>query len=365
MRTRWAGSMGRMVVVGAGVAGLSAAWAAASMGFIVTCIEARRVGSEAGSSMGWAKIFRFSYEDQRYSRLMIESERCWGEIEKRTGEKLIEYCPALNITRRDSSDLDALQDSLDSSGRLFKVLYPGDARLDEFGIRLLDDEAGILEMDAGIMRPQATLSALSQVARQAGAEVLEGVKATRIYGMTSSIRVEAGSRCFDADRVIVAAGPWVEDLIHDLSPKLSVTRQYQTVFATPRPVGAGSCVSWVKIDDDDYYGIFNGPDGLHMIGTHKNGENTHPDSPIEIEAVDREMQQQLSFIGPRLGDGVEFKSLSRRVCHYTNTTSGDFLIAPLSGSPEIVILSACSGHGFKFGVIAGMHAVQVAVSQAR
>jgi glycine/D-amino acid oxidase-like deaminating enzyme len=355
--------MGRIVVVGAGVAGLSAARAAASMGFTVTCIEARRLGSEAGSSMGWAKIFRFSYEDQRYSHLMIESERCWGEIEKESQRKLIEYCPALNITRN-PSDLKALQCSLESSGRSFKVLHPDDARLGDFGIRLLDDEVGVLEVDAGIMRPQATLSALSQVARQAGARILEGVKATKIYGMKSSIRVEAGSHCFDADRVIVAAGPWAEDLIHDLNPRLNVTRQYQTMFATTRPVGVGPCLSWANIDNDDLYGILNGPDGLHMIGSHKPGEKTHPDSPVEIEAVDRAMCQQLSFMRSHLGTDVEFRPLTRRVCHYTNTANGDFLIESLPDFPEIVILSACSGHGFKFGVITGRHAVQVAVSSA-
>jgi sarcosine oxidase len=45
---------------------------------------------------------------------------------------------------------------------------------------------------------------------------------------------------------------------------------------------------------------------------------------------------------------------------YTNTPDRHFLIGPLAGEPRLVVVSACSGHGFKFAPAIGAVAADMA-----
>ena len=44
---------------------------------------------------------------------------------------------------------------------------------------------------------------------------------------------------------------------------------------------------------------------------------------------------------------------SSKTCLYTNTDSQDFLIDFYQGNNNVLILSPCSGHGFKFASVVG------------
>jgi sarcosine oxidase len=45
--------------------------------------------------------------------------------------------------------------------------------------------------------------------------------------------------------------------------------------------------------------------------------------------------------------------LGSSVCLYTNTPDGHFIVDRLPRQPQTVVLSACSGHGFKFSIVLG------------
>jgi sarcosine oxidase len=53
-----------------------------------------------------------------------------------------------------------------------------------------------------------------------------------------------------------------------------------------------------------------------------------------------------------------------RVCHYTTTVTHDFVVDDCPGLPGVVLLSACSGHGFKFTITTGGYAAALAVGEA-
>ena len=39
------------------------------------------------------------------------------------------------------------------------------------------------------------------------------------------------------------------------------------------------------------------------------------------------------------------------VCCYTDAPDGHFVVGPLPGAPEVLVVSPCSGHGFKFAPV--------------
>jgi sarcosine oxidase len=52
-------------------------------------------------------------------------------------------------------------------------------------------------------------------------------------------------------------------------------------------------------------------------------------------------------------NGVTDRVTKAAVCMYTNTPDHHFAIGQHPEDPRIVILSACSGHGFKFAPVIG------------
>jgi sarcosine oxidase len=54
--------------------------------------------------------------------------------------------------------------------------------------------------------------------------------------------------------------------------------------------------------------------------------------------------------------------MSLRTCMFTNTPDGHFIIDTLPGQPEIMVVSACSGHGYKFASVVGEIVADLATS---
>ncbi|MDQ7909843.1 FAD-dependent oxidoreductase [Phytohabitans sp. ZYX-F-186] len=351
--------MGDLIVVGAGAAGLSAAWAASLMGFSVVCLEARRIGHPAASSNGLVKILRYAYEDEKFSRLLVEAEELWRMLEEGTGVSLLRRCDGLNIGRSGSKRMASIVASLEATGRDYEVLRQGDSHLDRLGINLAPDERAVLEIGAAVIEPKAALAALSLAARASGVRIFEGVQARSIVESAAGLRVETGDRTFLADRVIVAAGPWVHDLVPEPPIPLSVTRQQQVIFATDKPIGDGRQLIWTDLVNDDGYGIVNTASGLHVVGSHAPGPAVNP-AEITGHAADHDAAHVQALAFQRRLGAVRVEPVSSRICHYTSTADGDFVVTHCPGLPGTVLLSACSGHGFKFVVTTGLRAAELA-----
>ena len=353
------GSASRLIVIGAGIAGLSAAWSASMMGFSVTCLESREIGHAAGSSAGTAKIFRYAYEDVRYARFLAEVEPLWRKLESRMGAFLIGPCPGLNIGLADSLPIASVIDTLEAVDRKYEVLERRDPRLPAFGIRLHEGELAVLEPGAGVLNPADVLTALERQLIDLGATIHERTTATRVETYSGGVRVDTESGALTADRVIIAAGPWLPDLVKNPPKPLTVTRQHQLTLATSGPVGGGARFAWADLARDDVYGIAN-HDGVHLIGNHAPGPvgRNSTDSPDEKDlSIVRSCLAELEV---RLIGEPELKVIGSRVCHYTNTNDGSFLITHHKEVPGVIVLSACSGHGFKFALGTGRQAAELA-----
>ena len=91
-------------------------------------------------------------------------------------------------------------------------------------------------------------------------------------------------------------------------------------------------------------------DGV-KIGIHHGGVTTSPDSVDRstTAAEDAEVRGLLArFMPPAAGREVE-----KRVCLYTNTPDEHFLIDRHPADDRVLIVSPCSGHGFKFASAIG------------
>jgi sarcosine oxidase len=157
-----------------------------------------------------------------------------------------------------------------------------------------------------------------------------------------------------ADRVVVAAGPWLPELVPGLAALFTAARQpllwldpQEPALFTPErfPVFV-----WEWKPGWAFYGFPDVGDGF-KVAVHHHGEATTPDTvdrrlrPDDEEAI-RELVRRFFPAGD--GELREFA-----VCLYTNTPDEHFVIDRLPDDERVLVASPCSGHGFKFAPAVG------------
>jgi monomeric sarcosine oxidase len=341
-----------LVVVGAGLAGSAAAWAAAARGMDVVVLEAFGPGHRNGSSHGSARIFRRAYLDPLYIRLTGQAGTAWRQLESEAGEPLLHETGGLDYgTARAPAELHAL---LTEHGVPAELLPEAAAaeRWPQFNFT----NAGpvMFHAEAGVLDPDRGMAAMLRLAAARGADIHFNTPVTRLSATSDGAQAHTDSGTWTAPVIAVAVGAWLPELIGDLVklPPLTVTKQQIHHFA-PRQAAPEPWPTFIYADNTGtFYGLPGGRDG-EVPGAIKLGE--HDLGPITTPAtrdftIDKE--QRTRFLGWALLrlPGLETTPINETTCLYTSTASEDFI---LDRHGPFVLASPCSGHGAKFAPLLG------------
>jgi sarcosine oxidase len=135
------------------------------------------------------------------------------------------------------------------------------------------------------------------------------------------------------------------------------------VYETDAPVGDGLPRPWIDHSEASYYGMINVAPRQHVIGLHDLDQEQHvddPDEPVDDEIRRASIATQFDYIKRRFARTRTPRVIDVRTCHYTSTASRDFVVDGAPGLPGVILLSACSGHGFKFAITMGAYASSLA-----
>jgi sarcosine oxidase len=350
------------LVVGGGVHGLATAWqlarprAAGGSGVErVALVERFRLHHDRGSSHGNARITRTTYSDERYVRLVgVAHREDWPRLERESERTLIHRCDGVFFGPPEG-DLARWAAAVAASGA------PGVERLEVREARrrfpafaFPDAEFVLHDTTGGVVAAADTLLALDRRCRVEGVHVLEETRVLAIDPGSDPVVVETDRGRLLAERVVVTAGAWVASLVPAMRSAVQVSRQHVGYFDVGPAGDFGRLPVWVYLGDEArglYYGLpaFGRPGikaALHGVGAGDDDPETHPGPDAgAIERVRRFLSSQLAV---PVGD-----LLHAETCLYTNTPDERFVIGPLPGHPNVVVGSICSGHGFKFGPLAG------------
>jgi monomeric sarcosine oxidase len=340
-----------LVVVGAGLAGSAAAWAAARRGLDVVVLEAFEPGHPNGSSHGSARIFRRVYDDPLYIRLTGAARDRWDALEEQAGETLITVTGGVDFgPARDAEPLGKMVRSCDVRAELLSAGEAGE-RWPGF-----DFGAGpvLFQPDAGALDPDRTVAAMLRLAARDGARVHFGTPVRSIAAAEDGARVRTDRGEFTAPSVVLAVGAWLEPLAAHVVPlpALRVTRE-QILHLEQR----GTPGPWPAFIYDDaetcFYGLPGGRDGgapgAVKIGEHHAGRVTT--ATTRDFTADPERRQRILDFAARCLPGLDnSKMRGESTCLYTTTANQDFI---LDRHGPFVIASACSGHGAKFAPLQG------------
>jgi sarcosine oxidase len=161
--------------------------------------------------------------------------------------------------------------------------------------------------------------------------------------------------------VVATAGAWLPDLIGGIVPlpPLKVTQEQVFHFpaASTAPGVETSWPSFIHHRSPYIYGLESPGEGV-KVAEHHTGAEVHPDRrSFEIDPAGAERVRD--YVATWL-PGLEPAPASATTCLYTTTPTEDFHI---TREGAIVVVSACSGHGFKFMPLVGKMAAELATAK--
>jgi sarcosine oxidase len=347
---------GDVAIIGMGAMGSLSAWRLAARGARVIAFERFRPGHDRGSSHGDTRIFRTAYfESPEYVPLLKRAGQLWRDLETATGTELLTMTGGLAIGEPESELVTGVLASAVQHDLPHRVLSAAQMESLYAQHRLEAGEVAVREDEAGFLRPERAVAAAAARAEALGARVMVETEVRSIEASSTGVVVESSRGRFAAERALVAAGPWTAKLLHWLGLPLKVERQVQAWLAVDDPTAFSPArfpIFIREIEGGRFRYGFPTTDGRSIkLAVHHEGTESDPDT-IDREVADRDLEPLRAFAREMLRD-VSDRVVDACACMYTNTPDERFIAISPAEMPAVTVLSACSGHGFKFASVIG------------
>jgi sarcosine oxidase len=226
------------------------------------------------------------------------------------------------------------------------------------------------EPGAGWLDPEACIAAQIGRAVALGATALTGRRVLGVDDTGAGVRIETDAGPVEAGAALVAAGAWTGALMGGpfarlLRPERQVQHFFPLTPEAPAAWASGPVFIRAHGDGTDFsYGFPPlGGAGLVKLGSHNDGPALDPEAglapaqPQEAAAVFRSyIDGHMAGVGPVAARSVP--------CYYTMTPDGDFIVDRAPGRTRVLVVSACSGHGFKHAPAIGEAAAETLIEGA-
>ena len=346
------------IVVGLGAMGSATLCQLALRGWRVLGLEQFSAGHSLGSSHGDSRIIRESYfENSLYVPLVQRAHDLWRELEERSGTSLMTINGGIMIGPPDGIVVSGALRSAAEHDLPYELLTPEATRERFPAFCLADDLVAVLDPRAGFLDPEACNTAHVNVAREAGAEARFNEPVLAWTSDGAGVRVRTASGNYLADRLVIAGGAWNGELLRDFRLPLTVERQ--SVFWL-EPEGEIKSYNSARfpIYAHEYkpgsicYGFPRLPRGVKASVMHGGETSQHPDR-VRRTIDESEAEPLRAALSPVLPGLAKAAIRESGVCIFTNTPDHDFIVDFHPDYPQVLVSSACSGHGFKFASALG------------
>jgi len=356
-----------VVVVGLGAMGSATLYALAQRHVRVIGIDRFDPPHERGSSHGESRVFRMAYyEDPAYVPLLRLARQQWRKLEAYTGEKVL---TVTGILEAGFPGAPHVANSLRSSIQHdlpHEILRASEVNKRFPAFRLPSDWDCVFQPDGGVLEPEKAIRLFLSAAQTLGAGVRTHTVIREIRTIRDHVDVvlESGES-ITAGSVVIAAGPWMTQLLPQLGAHLKLTRQ-PLLWFRPRHSDLVQRdrmpVFSLQTHDDSVYGFPDLFGSGVKVASHLSGGDIFSPDEARVK-VSHEESEALRATLERYVPAAVGELCNATTCLYTRATDEHFVLGLHPAHPQIVVASPCSGHGFKFASIVGEMLADLATTQ--
>jgi sarcosine oxidase/L-pipecolate oxidase len=380
-----------ILIIGSGVFGLSTARALATRPSFkntrITLLDRSPFPSIDGSSVDTSRIIRADYSDPAYAALAASAQEFWRQQGDSDlgGQERYSECGLVLVADKGKQGEKYVRESLENVRKLSGSQSEGTIR--ELKTRNDINEAvgtGGGSGDWGYINPQSGwadaeegMKYLRQKAESTGRITFLTGEVTSLHFSPNNRRVLGAklkdSTSLSADLVILATGAWTPSLI-DLRGRATATGQVLCYLSITAAEQERFAKMPVLLNMSTGLFIIPPSNRILKVARHSYGYSNpisipNPDSEgegkIEVsiprtarddpnlwvpEEGERACRQALREMIPELGERPFVKS---KICWYTDTPEGDFLICYHPRYEGLFLATGGSGHGYKFLPVIG------------
>ncbi len=346
-----------VIVLGMGAMGASACYQLARRGASVLGLDQFDIPNNLSTSHGQSRAFRMCYyEHPDYVPLLRRSLELWHVLEEVTERTLLHETGGIWFGPADCELVAGSRDAAVAHDLPHDWIEHDEVakRYPQFTVP--EDYVGFYEPQAGLLLPEKIISAYAEHAAQNGAALRPNEPVMKWHADSKSVTIHTTQGKYQADHLVVCAGPWSGRILGEIGVQLPVTRQIAVWVQPPEPelFALGTLPIWA-IDrpvGGMYYGfpILDDTPGF-KLAVHCAGVPTEPDTIDRVAQPDetKELREMLGRFIPEANGPL----LEASVCMYTNTPDAHFVVDHHPEHANVTIATGFSGHGFKFASVIG------------
>ncbi|MBI1294032.1 N-methyl-L-tryptophan oxidase [bacterium] len=345
-----------VIVVGVGGMGSAAVYNLAKRNKRVLGLEKYDIPHDMGSSHGYTRIIRLAYyEHPSYVMLLHRAYQLWEELEAVSGEHLLHITGSIDAGPADSWVFKGSFQSCVEYELPHEVLT-GKELMQRFpGYRLPFDHMALLQPRGGFLTPERCTVAYVEAAHALGAEIHAREEVLRWAPEGDGVRVFTTRDSYTADRLVITAGAWNNQMVPLLRGLAVPERQVLAWFQPRKPEffrPDNFPVFNLLVDEGRYYGF-----PVHGVPGFKIGKYHHFLERDDAERLDHESHDadewMLREFTDRYFPDAAGPTMSLQSCMFTNSPDGHFIIDLYPGYPQVSFAAGFTGHGYKFASVVG------------
>ena len=346
----------RVIVVGLGAHGSSTTYQLAKRGITVTGIDQFHPPHSMGSSHGPSRVMRMAYkEGAGYVPMLRRSFDLWQELNDLYSEPSFHLTGGLFMGQPDGRAISGMHTASKAQNIDISIMTPDEVRRKYPSFNIPDGWEAIWDPKSGAIFPEVAITAHLDLAEKAGAEFRFNEKIEKWSATPSGVTVTTNRKTYEADVLILTSGAWITEMLADLKIPFEIERVTLWMIE-PRAnrdffqAGTFPNASFEIFEKYPLYMQANFGTGVKVALDH-HGVTT------DVKSINRnttredyeKIFEQIRRFVPDLDGEV----LNSAVCMYTNTPDLNFVVDRHPAHDNVIIGSACSGHGFKFSPVIG------------
>lgn len=344
--------MARVVIIGAGIVGLSVARAALKRGHQVHMLEQGEVPNPHGASYDQHRMIRYHYGAALgYTRMVAPAFEAWARVWDDIGSEQFEDTGAIAISLEAGDYAAKTLEAFRETGIPHEVLdRDGVERLCPH-LQLPEGAWGVVAFPGGPLFAGRIVTELARWVAQHGAVVEGGCRIARV-DQERGVAVRADGTTVEGDILVVAAGAWLPALMPERYGDASTWRQGLCYVEPP----ARFAQSWrdapaiVTLGDHGGYTLPDRRGAGLKLGHGPHRRRARPEVDGFGSDLAGEGEAILAPFRPYFREAGDYRPTRIQVGYYVLDPSRRFR---LDTAGRGLVVTHCDGQMFKFGPLLG------------